>query len=143
MSEGYKFDQRIEINFRNDTQDLYFKFDIGSQNDAMIVRITTEENISMDIDIFVFDEAKNMLAKGTDFETVVFRITKSGKYMVQLSYRNSIIRDMQSCPQTHFYINTITEAKTRDIGKKQEEVMDTSISSYTKIEEIFSKCKIL
>ena len=71
-------------------------------------------------------------------ETVVFRITKSGKYKIELTYRNSIIREIRSCPQTHFYISTLTEPKAKAIGKKQEEVMDTSISSYTKIEEIFS-----
>lgn len=59
ISEDYKFDQRIEINFRNETQELYFDIDIG-QNQAMLLRVTTEDDIGIDIDIRVFDDMKNI-----------------------------------------------------------------------------------
>ena len=59
ISEDYKFDQRIEINFRNETQELYFDIDIG-QSQAMLLRVTTEDDIGIDIDIRVFDDMKNI-----------------------------------------------------------------------------------
>lgn len=95
----------------------------------------------MDVDITIFDSSKVQLARGMDIgatETVVFKATRSGRYKVQLSYRNSIIRDLMSCPQVHLYISSLSESRIKEIGVKQNEILTNSESSFTKIEKVFS-----
>jgi len=99
ISGGHKFDQRIEVDFRNSTQDIFFELSTRSDSGGLVVRVTTEQDIGMDVDIIIFDPNNSQIAKGKDIgatETVVFKATRSGRYKVQLSYRNSIIRDLMS-----------------------------------------------
>ena len=126
------FDQKIEVNLRNSTQDLYF--DINIQNPSYI-RVTTEQDIGMDVDINIFDSNNNEIGNGKDIgatETIVSKIPTSGRYKVQLNYRNSIIRDLNSCPQVHLIVALHSKLESPNISSQQ-------ITSYQKIESIFQK----
>ena len=126
------FDQKIEVDFRNTTQDFYF--DINIQNPSYL-RVTTEQDIGMDVDIKIFDTNKNEIGNGKDIgstETIVSKIPMSGRYKVQLNYRNSIIRDLNSCPQVHLIVALHSKLETPNISNQQ-------MTSYQKIESIFQK----
>lgn len=104
ITEKAIFDQKIEVNLRNATQDLYFNIDT---EEITYVRVTTEQDIGMDVDIKIFDSSNTELARGKDIgatETAVAKVPIKGRIKVQLSYRNSIIRDLTSCPQVHLYL---------------------------------------
>lgn len=142
IAGGHKFDQRIEIDFRNTTQDIYFDVDTTGSTEGLIVRVTTEQDIGMDVDITIFDYSNNQIAKGKDIgatETVVFKAKSSGKYKVQLSYRNSIIRDLMSCPQVHLYVSSLTDTLAKGLGKIQSDQLSGSTTSYQSIESLFSQ----
>lgn len=132
LSESMIFDQKIEVNLRNTTQDIYFDISVA---DVSYIRVTTEQDIGMDVDIRVFDPSNNEIGKGKDIgatETIVCKVPSSGRYKVQLSYRNSIIRDLAACPQVHLAVVLRNKLIEPDLTGQ-------TVTAYQKIESIFSK----
>jgi hypothetical protein len=133
------FDQRIEVDLRNTTQDIFLDFIIS---ESTYFRITTEQDIGMDVDLRVFNPTNEELGRAKDIgatETIVVKIPSSGRYKLQLIYRNSIIRDLMSCPQVHLYLSSLSEGYAKKLGQKQTDLLSQNLNSYEKIEGLFSK----
>lgn len=139
ITEKTIFDQRIEVNLRNTTQDIFLDFII---NEPTYFRVTTEQDIGMDIDLRIIDSSNEELGRAKDIgatETIVVKIPSSGRFKLQLIYRNSIIRDLMSCPQVHLYLSSLSEGYAKKLGQKQADLMALNLNSYEKIESLFSK----
>lgn len=138
VTDRTNFDQRIEVNLRNKTQDIYFDFQVSGPT---YFRVTTEQDIGMDVDIRVLNSNNVEIGKGRNIgatETVVVKVPSSGRYMIQLQYRNSIIRDLMSCPQVHLYLSSLSEEKVKKIGQKQTDLLNQDQNSFKKIESLFA-----
>ena len=139
ISEKTIFDQRIEIDLRNTSQELIFTVTV--QHTAFM-RFTTEQDIGIDVDIKIYDDQNQLIGEGNDIgatETVIFQVSRAMNIRVLLTYRNSIIRDLTSCPQLHLYLNTLSEGNAKKIGEKQKELLREDHNSFSKIEEIIGK----
>jgi hypothetical protein len=137
ITERIVFDQRLEINFRTSSQLLLF--DVVTTRTTYL-RITTEQDIGMDVDIRVTDSNKNILGKGKDIgatETLVVQVNSSGLIKITLTYRNSIVRDLQACPQLHLVVASLTDTQIRALGDKQKEYDSDNSTSYQNIEKVF------
>lgn len=134
------FDQRIEVNLRNSSQDIILNVEAL---EPTYLRITTEQDIGMDVDIRIINPDNSEIGKAKDIgatETIVVKADKSGLYKVKLIYRNSIIRNLMSCPQLHLSVSSLSDSKSKEIGKKQSSILeDNSNSSYEQIESLISK----